>query len=221
MENEILVRVRELCNKRGWTTYRLALESGIGQTTLSNLFKRNNIPTIPTLERICAGFGISLSQFFADDRDANSPKLYSYRQIIKKDIPDTELCNFLMTSQLLSDELSKKVISDYSKKVIKSGNYYSLKEAIKLIENNKTLYAATKAKLINVLMLIDSKELYTIHKAREHFVSPGESLAEKEMLRYDFNRTLRKLADLGINPVTIPERWRIPFIPGLVSVYDL
>ena len=70
MENEILARVRELCNKRGWTTYRLALESGIGQTTLSNLFKRNNIPTIPTLERICAGFGISLSQFFADDRDA-------------------------------------------------------------------------------------------------------------------------------------------------------
>jgi transcriptional regulator with XRE-family HTH domain len=70
MENEILARVRELCAKRNWSVYRLALESGIGQTTLSNLFKRNNVPTIATLERICAGFGITLSQFFAYGKEA-------------------------------------------------------------------------------------------------------------------------------------------------------
>ena len=30
----------------------------------------NNQPTIPTLEAICAGFGISLSQFFAESGES-------------------------------------------------------------------------------------------------------------------------------------------------------
>lgn len=30
------------------------------------MFKKNNQPTIPTLETICGAFGITLSQFFAD-----------------------------------------------------------------------------------------------------------------------------------------------------------
>jgi transcriptional regulator with XRE-family HTH domain len=83
MENEILAHVRELCDKRSWTIYRLAVESGVGQTTLSNLFKRNNIPTIPTLERICAGFGISLSQFFADDKEAQ-PLTDEQRELLRR-----------------------------------------------------------------------------------------------------------------------------------------
>ena len=83
MENEILARIRELCAKRNWTVYRLALESGIGQTTLSNLFKRNNIPTIPTLERICGGFGISLSQFFADGKES-TPLTDEQQELIRR-----------------------------------------------------------------------------------------------------------------------------------------
>jgi len=83
MENEVLAHIRELCAKRNWTTYRLAIESGIGQTTLSNLFKRNNIPTIPTLERICAGFGISVSQFFADDKET-APLTEEQQEILRR-----------------------------------------------------------------------------------------------------------------------------------------
>ena len=41
--------------------------SGSSHTTLANVFKRNTVPSIPTLEKICAGFGITLSQFFAED----------------------------------------------------------------------------------------------------------------------------------------------------------
>jgi transcriptional regulator with XRE-family HTH domain len=69
MEDKTLTRIKELCGKRGWTVYRLAKESDISYSTLNNLFNRNNTPSLPTLERICLdGFGISLSQFFADDR---------------------------------------------------------------------------------------------------------------------------------------------------------
>lgn len=40
--------------------------AGCLQSTLANIFKRNTVPSITTLEVICKGFGITLSQFFAD-----------------------------------------------------------------------------------------------------------------------------------------------------------
>lgn len=59
-------RILQLLRERNWTEYRLAKESGLSQSTISNLFKRNTTPSIPTLESICNGFGITLSQFFSD-----------------------------------------------------------------------------------------------------------------------------------------------------------
>ena len=59
-------RIQQLLASRGWTEYRLAKESHLSQSTIANLFSRNTTPSISTLESICAGFGITLSQFFAD-----------------------------------------------------------------------------------------------------------------------------------------------------------
>lgn len=59
-------RIRLLLAERGWTEYRLAKESGLSQSTIANLFKRNTTPSIPTLEAICRGFGITLAQFFCE-----------------------------------------------------------------------------------------------------------------------------------------------------------
>ena len=59
-------RIVALMRERGWTEYRLAKESGLSQSTIANLFQRNTIPSISTLESICAGFGITLAQFFSD-----------------------------------------------------------------------------------------------------------------------------------------------------------
>ena len=71
-------RIRELMNKRGWTDYRLAKEAGLAQSTISNMFKRNNAPTLPTLEIICKAFGITLVQFFAE---GDNPALLTEEQI--------------------------------------------------------------------------------------------------------------------------------------------
>ena len=65
----ILERIKELRNARGWSNYRLAKESNISENSLNNLFRRNNLPTIPTLEAICKGLGITLSQFFAEGNE--------------------------------------------------------------------------------------------------------------------------------------------------------
>lgn len=66
-------RVKELCDKQQITKYRLSQMTGVTQTVLSRIIKRENVPTIQTLEKICAALNISLAQFFA--KDENPPDL--------------------------------------------------------------------------------------------------------------------------------------------------
>jgi len=66
-EIDVVKRIKLLCAARSWTSYRLAKESGITYSTLNSLLNKGTMPSIPTLSRICDGFGISLSQFFSDD----------------------------------------------------------------------------------------------------------------------------------------------------------
>ncbi|MDR1704030.1 MAG: helix-turn-helix transcriptional regulator [Clostridiales bacterium] len=67
---DILNRIKQLRDERGWSNYKLAKEAQISEGSLNNLFRLNNQPTIPTLESICKGFDISLSQFFAEGSEA-------------------------------------------------------------------------------------------------------------------------------------------------------
>ncbi len=60
-------RLRQLLAERGWSVYRLAVKCGLSESTLANIFKRNTVPSVSTLESICNGFGITLSQFFAEN----------------------------------------------------------------------------------------------------------------------------------------------------------
>lgn len=69
-------RLQRLLKERGWSMYRLSLQSGLSQATLANIFRRNTVPSITTLEAICKGFGITMSQFFAEgDMIEMSPDL--------------------------------------------------------------------------------------------------------------------------------------------------
>lgn len=63
-------RIRRLMESRGWSEYRLAKEAGLSQSTISNLFRRNNAPGISTLETICGAFGITMAQFFSEGGEA-------------------------------------------------------------------------------------------------------------------------------------------------------
>ena len=64
---DVMNRLERLMKERNWTAYRLAKETGLSASTISNMFRRNTIPSIPTLETICEAFGITLAQFFAED----------------------------------------------------------------------------------------------------------------------------------------------------------
>lgn len=71
IENKVVDRINELLESNRWTPYKLAKESGIPYSSLNNLLKHKNCPTIPTLEKICNGFNITLKDFF--DFNSNTP----------------------------------------------------------------------------------------------------------------------------------------------------
>lgn len=64
---DILDRITQLRVKKGWTEYELARRSELPQSTISSWYKKNMLPSITSLEQICDGFDITLSQFFCDD----------------------------------------------------------------------------------------------------------------------------------------------------------
>lgn len=75
-------RIKELCDKQQITKYRLSQMTGVTQTVLSRIIKGENVPTIQTIEKICAALNISLAQFFA--KDENPPDLTAeQREIIE------------------------------------------------------------------------------------------------------------------------------------------
>lgn len=65
-------RIKQLMEDRGWTDYRLAKEAELSHSTVTNMFNRNNAPTLPTLEAVCKAFGITLAQFFSEGDEPNS-----------------------------------------------------------------------------------------------------------------------------------------------------
>ena len=64
---DILLAITEYRTERGWSEYQLAEKSGLPQSTISSWYRKNLIPTIQSLEKICTAFGITLSQLMAED----------------------------------------------------------------------------------------------------------------------------------------------------------
>ncbi|CZT55653.1 helix-turn-helix domain-containing protein [Solibaculum mannosilyticum] len=63
---DILKEITRLRLERNWSEYELAKNSGLSQSTISTWYRKGQTPTIQTLEKICRGLGITLSQFFAE-----------------------------------------------------------------------------------------------------------------------------------------------------------
>lgn len=66
---DILKRILELRMARGWSEYKLSVESEIPQTTISSWFRKQICPTVPSIEKICKAYNITLAQFFNESSE--------------------------------------------------------------------------------------------------------------------------------------------------------
>ena len=100
-----------------------------------------------------------------------------------------------------------EIISSYYEKVIGKGDWYTLSEAVQIIQS-KNFNIQREQRYIDTLKYVS--QCRSIAKAKASYQG-NELLA--------FKQTLKELADLNINPVTIPREWNIKYIPNFLKAY--
>lgn len=66
---EILRKIVQLRTDKNWSEYRLSMETGIPQSTISSWFRKNVQPSVQSIASICQACGITLSEFFSSDEN--------------------------------------------------------------------------------------------------------------------------------------------------------
>lgn len=110
--------------------------------------------------------------------------------------------------EMFSDSLASQVLTRYFNKIIGAGNYYTLDAARKMILR-RNFKLQKEHRLISTLEFVNS--MRGIANAKSALKNADNS--------DEFNRSLRELNELGINPVTIPKDWGIKTIPNLLCTY--
>ena len=72
-ECEIMVnRMKEFCEMRGITQYRLAKDMNMSTSGMSSIFRRKVVPSIYTLMQICNGLEVRMQDLFLEGNDEES-----------------------------------------------------------------------------------------------------------------------------------------------------
>ncbi|MCD7814349.1 MAG: helix-turn-helix domain-containing protein [Lachnospiraceae bacterium] len=98
-------RIQELCEKKHMSRYRLAQRSGVPSISISRYVKGLKSPAVTTLEKLCMGFGISLSEFFEDIEFQPDPALtaeQNHMLEVMSRLSDAELKNLIAYADYLS-----------------------------------------------------------------------------------------------------------------------
>jgi hypothetical protein len=114
----------------------------------------------------------------------------------KYDMDDKSIFN------IATSEIAKQTLVYYLKKTIGLEDYFTLEEARIKINNSNGYRENTKIEMINIIELINKKR--NIPRARLAYSGKEEK----------FNKVLKKIKELGINPVTIPLNWEIDYLPN-------
>lgn len=112
-----------------------------------------------------------------------------------------------MYEQLLTREVCNEKIDSYYKRTIGRGDWYTLQEAIRMVQSHH-FNSQKEDRLIRALRIVN--DYHSVAKAKAAY--QGRDL---EALK----RSLSDLANLRINPVTIPREWGIKHIPNLLYAY--
>lgn len=65
---DTIKRVHELADERNLTLFKLTQMCNVSHSTVKNCERRGGQLSVDTIERICDGLGITLSDFFATER---------------------------------------------------------------------------------------------------------------------------------------------------------
>lgn len=134
---------------------------------------------------------------------------YKYHKIysLSQELGNAGDLSYNKYKNLLTPVKCIDIVSDYYKKTIGKGDWYSLSEAVQIIQS-KNFNSQREKRYIDALKYIS--HCRSLAKAKKTY--PKDQLMA-------FNKTLKELSDLNINPVTIPREWNIKHMPNLLKAY--
>ena len=101
----------DLCNKKGITPSRAALEMGLSKVSVSNWKSRRNSPTDANLQKIADYFGVTVEYLKGEEKIKNTPDELQLTEGEKmllnlfRQIPEERQQAFLEMGRLYSDSL--------------------------------------------------------------------------------------------------------------------
>lgn len=98
-------RILELMEKKGWTKYKLAQETGLYQTTVYDWFNdKGYTPDRKSIELVCAAMNISVVEFYSGiDEDELNGEQTSLLQLFAK-VPESKRQLVFELLRTLSDD---------------------------------------------------------------------------------------------------------------------
>lgn len=108
---------------------------------------------------------------------------------------------------VLSAKIYENIICKNIYKILRQGDYFTLDIARNIVESY-CFRSGKEERMIEVLESVN--ESHGIAKAKS-------KLQKDEIVR--FNKALKELDTIWVNPVTIPRRWNIKHIPNLLRTY--
>lgn len=79
---DILERITRQRLLRDWTEYELAQRSALPQSTISSWYRKNMLPSLSSLEKICHAFDMTMAQFLSEN--ANLTEITSEQEMLLK-----------------------------------------------------------------------------------------------------------------------------------------
>ena len=67
IDQAVKTRILAFCEDRNITLNKLGNLSGVTQSTISNIFGRNQSVKVSTIQKLCDGLDITIADFFDDD----------------------------------------------------------------------------------------------------------------------------------------------------------
>ena len=129
-------------------------------------------------------------------------------------------------TKFLKPKIAMQIIKYYLLDTIGPGDYFSLNRAQEIINSSGTVFPNMKPKLIATLELIEKAG--NMKEAEDTFLSEGMIIPAYDKVnpfkgtKNTYNSYIKKLRELGINPVTIPETWGVDHIKSpLHEVYKI
>lgn len=62
----VLERIEQMRLSRNWTEYELSKRAELPQTTINTWYRKQQVPTLHSLEKLSEAFGVTLSELLAD-----------------------------------------------------------------------------------------------------------------------------------------------------------